>query len=99
MSSKATQLKVFEEMLKDLKGQVLSEMQSLSPDDEKIENLDDKIEENWDDRVFNISCNKFSLKFMDYCTNDKHPGVEFDGNVRNIGDKFLFKFDGNFGGN
>lgn len=39
------------------------------------------IEENWDDRVFNRSCNKFSLKFMDYCTNDKHPGVEFDGNV------------------
>ena len=46
-----SQQKVFEEMLKDLKEQVLSEMRSSSPDDEKIariaqdiENLDMKIE-------------------------------------------------------
>ena len=51
MSKQTSQQKVFEDMLKDLKDQVLSEMRSSSPDDEKIariaqdiENLDMKIE-------------------------------------------------------
>lgn len=50
-SKQMSQQKVFEEMLKDLKEQVLSEMRSSSPDDKKIariaqdiENLDMKIE-------------------------------------------------------
>ena len=56
MSSKATQLKVFEDMLKDLKGQVLSEMQSLSPDDEKIANLAVQID-NIDARIRKMAFN------------------------------------------
>ena len=56
MSSNTTQLKVFEGMLKDLKGQVLSEMQSLSPDDEKIANLAIQID-NLDARIRKMAFN------------------------------------------
>ena len=56
MSSKATQLKVFKEMLNDLKEQVLSEMQSLSPDDEKIANLAVQID-SLDARIRNMAFN------------------------------------------
>ncbi len=36
------------------------------------------VEENWDQRIFDRSCNKFTLKFMKYCPHENHPGVEFD---------------------
>jgi hypothetical protein len=39
------------------------------------------VEENWDDRIYNRSCNKFTLKFMKYCPYNSHPGVEFDSNI------------------
>jgi len=36
------------------------------------------VEENWDQRIFDRSCNQFTLKFMKYCPHENHPGVEFD---------------------
>ena len=56
MTSNATQKKVFEDMLKDLKEQVLGEMQSLSPDDEKIANLAVQID-NLDARIRKMAFN------------------------------------------